>query len=164
MNVIGAVRDSHIAAACRLRENRLSAAVALGVAGIVALLSQIGLAPGFTVDLARPEPLWALRQATLVGFGEPGPGGRALRQPVARVIFNRPLPDRFRLALEGQALGGDARVPVEVRVGEWRGEHAFGPTPGETVLDVENPGRLRQIFLRVTGAPARLTVRRVAVR
>lgn len=97
------VRRSYAVAAFRKTENRIAALIVAAVAATVWVASQTPLSPGFAADLAAPDRRLALEQATFLGFGPPRPGGRRIKDAPARIVWNRPLPDRFDLVVEGRA-------------------------------------------------------------
>ena len=151
---------SYIALALAAGPNRSAAVVTLAVALAVFALGRVPLPVGSGVDLRAPDRVDGRVQATPLGFSPPAPGGRYLESGHGRLIWNRPLPARFTLALDVAAdtpgtrvvvsLGGDA-TPLPI---------ARGPVQ----VELYNPAGLREIRRSTRPAGARVAFRRAAVR
>ena len=161
--VAPSLRDSHVAAALLRPENRIAAIVTLVVALAAVLLSRTPMEPGFSVDL-RDEPRWSVgRSVSLLGFGRVTTSGRLLSRREARVVWNRPLPPRFALEIEGRAQ--PVPLAVEVSIGAQRHRLRFDAETRSHRIPVVNPSRVREIVLGRPWRPhVQLSLERLTIR
>jgi len=156
-------REWYLLGALKRRENQLAAIVAIVLALAVAGLARVPLRGGFEIDLRTIPILGGARYPSFEGFGPPGPAGRVTHASPARIVMNRPLPERFLLELEGRTLGERVPERVEVRVGNVTQLVAFSAQSRIHSFRVENPGGARTIGLS-GAAPLRVVLSRVALR
>jgi hypothetical protein len=158
MGALAGLRGTYWAEALRKKENRSAAAVLIAVAAAVWGLSQAPLSPGFAADLTARDPRLALAQATCLGFGRPGRQGRLLADGTGRIVWNRPLPQRFDLVVDARA-SGDAARPAVLRVGDSRHAVRFGPDSTRQRVTVDNRDAAREVAIEASG----LRVSRVSI-
>ena len=133
--------SSYIGAALTAGPNRTAALTTLAIGAVVLALGRVPLAPGSELDLSRELHVGGWTQATVFGFGTATERGRTIDGAPARIVWNRPLPRRFRLALEVTADAPRAHLAV--------------------LLD--NPLGLRELGLASVRPGVRLHLRRAAV-
>jgi hypothetical protein len=152
---------SYIAAAFVAERNRTAAAITLAIALAVLALGRVPQPGGSEVDLRVPERVDGWTQASLFGFGAATDQGRPLEAIPARIVWNRPLPEHFTLALD--AVAETPRAQLRVWLGD-RQELVSLSRRGPTNLEFDNPQGLRELRLAPVPAAARIQLRRAAVR
>ena len=153
-------RLSYIGLALTAGPNRTATAATLAIGVVVLALGRIPLAPGSELDLSSHQQIDGWTQASLFGFGPATERGRSIDAAPARIVWNRPLPRRFSLALDVTA--DTARARMAVSLGNQRELITVSQGPSHLVLD--NPLGLRELGLASVPPGARLHLRRAAVR
>jgi len=155
------LRASYAAATFASPEARIAAVVTLAVALCVFAFARVPLSGEIDVDFREGDRISGVAQATLIGFSAPDANGRVTHAPLARVVFNRPLPARFALALEAHAEGAPAVATI--RVGDERRELRFDAAAAPHELALGNPSGAREIAIELAPGGS-LRLRRLAVR
>jgi hypothetical protein len=156
------LRASYVAATWRSPDSRIAAGVTAGVLLVVLALARLPIGDEVAIDLREIDHVGGAVQVTLLDFSFPSASGRVTLGPVARLVFNRPLPAAFVLAIEGRLEDETAEGAVEIRVGEARYGTRFDGSTGRRELHVRNPGGAREISLHLAPG-ARLSIERVNV-
>ena len=153
--------SSYLGRALAAGPNRSAAVLTVAVACSVLAIARVPLAPGSELDLREADHVDGWVQASLSDFGDADEQGRLIGAPAGRIVWNRPLPARFTLALDARAEG--PRAALRIRLGA---AEATVPVSrrGPTHLDLENPNGLRALELEPVPAGARVRLRRAAVR
>ena len=151
---------SHIGSALAAGPNRTAAVATAAIALAVLALGRLPIAVGSEVDLRADEHVDGWAQVSLFGFGPPTPSGRTIAE-AGRIVWNRPLPERFTLALD---VTSDApRTRIAVSLGDQREVIALArDRPGH--LELANPLGLRELRVAPVPPGSRLRLRRIAVR
>ncbi len=151
---------SHIGTALAAGPNRTAAVAPAAIALAVLALGRLPISIGSEVDLRAAEHVDGWAQVSLFGFGPPTPSGRTLPES-GRIVWNRPLPERFTLALD---IASDApRARIAVSLGDRRQVVALArDRPAHIAF--ENPLGLRELRVAPVPPGAHLRLRRVAVR
>ena len=152
--------NPYLLAALGAGPNRTAAAATLAVVILVFGLSRVPIASGSEIDLRTPERLDGWTQVSLFGFGAPTPLGRAVTQPPGRLIWNRPLPDHFTVALD--VVTGPKNRRVRVALGDFN-EIVALPRTGPVLVEINNPQGLRELRIAPAAPGAHVQLRRVAV-
>lgn len=155
------LRASYAAATLGSPEARIAVAVTLAVALCVFAFARVPLSGELGIDFREGDRVDGAAQATLIGFSAPDANGRVTLAPLARIVFNRPLPARFALAIEAHAEGAPAVATI--RVGDERRELRFDATDAPHELALGNPSGAREIAIELAPGGS-LRVRRLAVR
>ncbi len=162
-DLLAKLRASYAAATLGSPEARISVAVTLAVSLCVVALARVPLHGEFGVDFREGDRIGGAAQATLVGFSTPDPSGRATLGPLARIVFNRPLPAAFVLEIDARPGADRADVEADVAIGSERREIHFDGDVARRELRLLNPGGAREISLQIAPG-ASLRVQRIAIR
>ncbi|MEE3330274.1 MAG: hypothetical protein VX246_05350 [Myxococcota bacterium] len=154
-------KRSYLGAALATGPNRNAAIATLAIAVGVLSLAQIPVAPGSEVDLRAPNYLEGWTQASLFGFGISTPKGRGIETAPGRILWNRPLPERFTLGLDIGVAAPNTRIRISV--GDQR-EVIGVPRNGPASIEIHNPLGLREIRLATVPPRAHFQLRRAMVR
>lgn len=151
---------SYLGAAFAAGPNRTAAGATLAIALAVFGLSQIPIASGSELDLRNADAVDGWTQGTVFGFGVPTPAGRAVAQVPGRIVWNRPLPSEFTLALD--VAPGPPNRSVRVGLG-LKSEVIALPRSGPLLVRLENPFGLRELRIAPVPPGSPLMLRRVGV-
>jgi hypothetical protein len=153
--------SSYLTRALAAGPNRGAAALTVVIACGVVAIARVPLAPGSEVDLREADHVDGWVQASLSGFGDTDERGRLIAAGPVQIVWNRPLPSRFTLALDAGA--DNPRAALRVRLGDRETTLPVSPR-GPTHVVLDNPHALRALELAAVPPGARVRLRRAAVR
>ena len=156
------LRASYAAATLASTEARIAVAVTLAVSLCVLTLARVPLRGALDVDFRDGDRIGGAVQATLIGFSVPDATGRAAAEPLARVVFNRPLPPDFTLRIDAQLEPAGADPTLEIVVGGERHALRVERSLARGEIRVRNPAGAREIGFRIPPG-ATLRVQRIGV-
>jgi hypothetical protein len=139
---------SYAGGTLRRPESLAALAVVALVSIAVFAFARVPIDEALEIDFRVFDPVGGGVQATLIDFSNFRDFGRMSPGPTARVVLNRPLPQRFELSIIAWWLNGNGMAPLQIELDDESVPIQIGPGKQAHTIAIENRNAARTLTLR----------------